>query len=143
MNDKIKNTFKIPFDGHLIKNMYLKYELEYSNSKKINEWNSLEIFDNPNFLNYNINDTLRKNNLFNEILIEPITTNLKNYIYEDLKNKISDQLQLDILDYFHGIDNNDTNENVNEKIIFRYIECILILGLGIVSVLDLQVSLNV
>lgn len=113
LHEKNNNIFKIPLDGHLIKNMYLKADLNMNkknNNSKINEWKDLKIFDNPNFLNYTITNIPNIEN----IDIEPITNNLKKIIYEDYYNTKNLSLEVwkkNIINYYH--------KNENESIIIK------------------------
>lgn len=104
-DNKNNNEFKIPLDGHLIKNMYLKADIEVEeNKKEIDEWKSLKIFDNPKFLNYTITDIPNIEN----INLEPIYKNLRNVIYNDNYNKEINEWKNNIINYYHNDSNNLT-----------------------------------
>lgn len=91
--------FKIPYDGHLIKNIYLKADIEIEDkNKEISEWKDLKIFDNPHFLNYEISNVKE----MDSIDLEPIYKNLKALVYNDYLEKYkTEEWKNNILYYFH------------------------------------------
>lgn len=102
-DEKNNNEFIIPMDGHLIKNIYLKADIELNNKKEeIDEWKDLKIFDNPRFLNYRIIDIPN----IEDIDLEPIYSNFRNVIYNDYYN--SDNWQNNIINYYHNESNSLT-----------------------------------
>ena len=90
--------FKIPYDGHLIKNIYLKADMDINENKnEINEWRDLKIFDNPHFLNYKINNLEE----IEDINLDPIYKNIRLLVYNDYFNEYElDEWKRNILNYF-------------------------------------------
>lgn len=104
-DNKNNNIFKIPLDGHLIKNIYFKANIELNEKKEeINEWKELKIFDNPYFINYTKINIPKIEN----INLEVIYNNLKNMIYNNSINDNNNLWQENIMNYYHNDENNLT-----------------------------------